>query len=366
MKRFIAIFLVLIISLCLCGCKKEKENEKTSKPAVSTEKETDKKPEKIETVVVEPQNEGIVNVALFGVDSRKQNGFTGMTDSVMILSVNKELKTVKLISVMRDTLVPITDEKGNFKKYGKINSAYASGKGDVTKSAQIAVNTLNETYNLDISDYAVVNFYGMANIIDAVGGVYVTITQDELTAKGADKPNVNNCMDEICKEKGLNAKNYYITRPGEQKLNGIQAAAYARVRHCKSVWGTNNDFGRTDRQRHIMQQLFQTAIKMNKSQHTNLINNLLPCVKTSLSIEEIVDLANILLENPTFEDYRLPEDEYKEQMLMTAPKGYGAVICYDIDYAARLVNAVIYQNKNVAEFVKNNPITKNAWYNSKR
>lgn len=366
MKRFIAVFLVLLISACFCGCKKENTNETTTKPVLSIEEVKEENIETSQPETLKPQNKGIVNIALFGVDSRKQNSFTGMADSVMVLSINKELKTVKIISIMRDTLVPIIDENGNFKKYGKINSAYALGKSDVTKSAQIAVNTLNETYDLDISDYVVVNFYGMVEIIDAVGGINATITEDELTIKGKDKPNLNNCMDEICNEKGLNANDYYITRVGEQKLNGIQAVAYARVRHCRSTWYTNNDFGRTDRQRHIMQELFQKAVKTKKSQQINLIKGLLPCVETSLSANEIIDLASVLLEDPTFEDYRLPEDQYKDKMLITAPTNYGAVICYDIDYAARLVNAIIYENKNMAEFVEANPITQNAWYNSKR
>ena len=314
-------------------------------------------------VEIEQKDENIVNVALFGVDCRDEDDFTGLTDSIMILSINKKTDTIKIISVMRDTFVPILDENEEFKKYGKINSAYASGKEDITKSATIAVNTLNYVYDLDISNYAVINFYGMAEIIDAVGGINATITQDELTAKGKDKPNLNGCMQEICKEKGLNAKDYYITQPGEQKLNGIQAVAYARVRHCRSTWGTNNDYGRTDRQRHVMQELFNKAVKMDKTKYVELVDALIPCSRTSLGPSEIVDLAvKVLLQNPSFEQYRLPPEEHVYEMLMDSPSGYGSVIYYDIDYAARLMNAVIFDDQTFEEFIEENPIERNDWF----
>lgn len=365
MKRIIAIILTLMICSGLCACEKEKDKtkENSSEKEVVSEVEKPKEEEKIEIIVKEKENENIVNVALFGVDSRDENTFTGLSDSIMILSINKETNTVKLFSIMRDTFVPIMDEKNQMKKYGKINSAFASGKSDVNKSAIIAMNTLNNAYELDISDYAVVNFYGMAEIIDAVGGVTVTVTQDELTWKGAGKPNLNNCMDEICKEKGLNPEKYYVKSAGTQTLNGIQAVAYSRVRQCKSVWGTNNEYGRTDRQRHIMQELFQKAVNMDKKKQVELIDALLPFVKTSFGATEILDLAsNVLLEEPSFLQYRLPAEGYISDMLMTSPKGYGSVIYYDIDYAAELINAIIYDDKRMDEFIGENPIRKNDWY----
>ena len=322
-------------------------------------------------VDVKQKNEDIINVALFGVDSRDIDDFTGRTDSIMILSINQKTDTIKIISVMRDTFVPIMDEKNNFKNYGKINSAYASGKDDVTKSAEIAVNTLNSVYDLDISNYAVVNFFGMIEIIDAVGGITANITQDELNWKGDDHPNLNNCMDEICAEKGLRARDYYITKPGEQKLNGVQAVAYARVRHCKSIWGTNDDFGRTDRQRHVMQELFNKAVKIEKSRYVSLIDALIPCSQTSLSPTEILDLAvSVLLQKPSFEQYRLPPDGYVYDMMMTPnfnaaeAKRYGSVVYYDLDYAAEMVNAIIFDDMTVEEFVESNPIERKYWFPS--
>lgn len=300
------------------------------------------------------KDKSVINVALFGVDTRSADVFKGNTDSIMILSLNTETKKVKIISVMRDTFVPMEYEGKKY--YGKINSAYVKGP-------EHAIKTLNQAFDLDIKEYATVNFFGMVDIIDAVGGITATITEDELKWKGNDHPNLNNCMDEICSQLGLKASDYYIKSAGEQTLNGVQAVAYARVRNCTSTWGTRDDFGRTDRQRHVMQELFNKAITMKKSQYVSLIKALIPCTETSLSYTDILGLAvNVLLGSPTFEQYRLPPAEYQSDFLMTGPSGYGSIIYYDLAYAAKLVNAVIYDDVTMEEYIEENGIDHNDWY----
>lgn len=299
-------------------------------------------------------DKNVINVALFGIDTRDEKSFKGNSDSIMILSLNTETKKVKIISVMRDTFVPMEYEGSTY--YGKINSAYSKGP-------EHAIKTLNQVFDLDISEYATVNFYGMTDIIDAVGGITATITEDELTWKGYDHPNLNNCMDEICHQMGLKASNYYIKNAGEQQLNGVQAVAYARVRNCTSVWGTRDDFGRTDRQRHVMQQLFNKALTLKKSQYPKLAKALIPCSETSLSYSDILGLAfNILLSSPTFEQYRLPPAEHQSEFLMTGPSGYGSIIYYDIDYAAKLVHGILYDDMTMEEYIEANGIERNSWF----
>ncbi len=297
---------------------------------------------------------GVINVALFGVDTRDETVFKGNTDSIMILSLNTDTKKVKIFSIMRDTLVPMEFEGKKY--FGKINSAYSKGP-------EHAIKTLNQAFDLDISEYATVNFYGMTDIIDAVGGITANITQDELTWKGHGNPNLNNCMDEICNEMGLKAKDYYIHTAGEQTLNGVQAVAYARVRHCTTIWGTRDDFGRTDRQRHVMQELFNKAITMKKTQYVSLAKALIPCSETSLSYADIVGLAtNILLSSPAFEQYRLPPSEYQSDFLMKSPSGYGSVIYYDLEYAAEMINSIIYDDVTMEQFIQTNPVRRDNWY----
>ena len=293
----------------------------------------------------------IINIALFGIDTRNKNTFAGNSDSIMILSLNTQLKTVKIVSIMRDTIVPIaTDGKA---KYAKINSAYA-------KSPETAIKTLNEIFDLDISEYATVNFYGMTEIIDAVGGIDATVTEDELKWKGKDHPNLNNCMDEICENLGLNAEKYYIKSAGDHHMNGVQAVAYSRVRNCKSIWGTTDDYGRTDRQRHVMEQLFNKAITLEKSKYPKLAKALIPCTETSLSYTQILSLAfNMLLNKPTFYQARIPQDDWQMTFRWS---GYGSVVYYDLDYVSRVLHAVFYDNMTVEEYVELNGVDKNDWF----
>lgn len=294
----------------------------------------------------------IINVALFGLDTRGVNSFSGNSDSIMILSINTKSKKVKVMSVMRDSLVPI--ERNGKITYSKINAAYGWG------GPELAVKTLNQNFNLDISDYATVNFYGMVDIIDAVGGIKATITEDELYDKGPEKPGLNGCMGEICKYLGLNVNKYKIKKAGTQHLNGVQAVAYSRIRYCKSVWDTSNDYGRTDRQRHVMQELFNKATKLKKSQYISLANALIPCTKTSMSTSEILSIAaSVLLNSPQFEQYRIPQNEF----LMPAPSGsFGSVLYYDLDFVSKLIHGIIYDDMTVESYIEANGIGKTPWY----
>lgn len=306
--------------------------------------------------VYEKINDKIINIALFGIDTRKADDFNGLSDSIMILSLNTETKKVKIISLMRDSLVPIVN-KGKT-SYSKLNQAYAKG------GPELAVKTLNTVFGLDITEYATVNFFGMEDIIDAVGGIDATLTENEINARGVGNHGVNDMIWEICDVTGRNAKKYYLTKPGKQHLNGLQAVAYSRIRYVKNIWGTNNDFGRTDRQRYVMQQLFNKALSLKKTEYPSFAKKLFPYVKTSLGVDEIVSIAmSMLLDSPEFEQCRVPMSEKGIYFLMPSPKGsFGSVVYYDLDYAGKVIKGFIYDNLTVEEFVKQNPIEKNDWY----
>lgn len=299
----------------------------------------------------------ITNVALFGIDSRQVDSFKGLSDSIMILSLNAETKKVKVISVMRDSLVPITYNGKTV--YGKINSAYKKGP-------EVAIKTLNTIFGLDISEYATVNFYGMADIIDAVGGIDVELAKGELNTYGYEYGvrinfGINGMIAEQCGYMGIDPSSYYIKEAGLHHLNGVQAVAYARIRHAANIEGTNDDFGRTDRQRYVMEQLFNKAVTLNTAQYISLAKSLIPCSETSLSYSQIMSLAvNILLASPTFEQSRVPLTEY--QMPSKSISGYGSCLYYDLDYAGKIIRAFIYNDITPEDYMKLNGIEKNDWY----
>ena len=162
----------------------------------------------------EPQvYENVRNIALLGLDTRQDNN-VGRSDAIVILTVDKAHNKLKLTSIARDTYVAI---EGHSKD--KLTHAYAYGK------SQLAVKTLNQNFNLEISDYVTMNFFGLARVIDYINGVTVNVTE-------AEKNELNrNIFPEM---RSLKMECPDIALAGEQTLNGAQAVCYARIRHIDS------------------------------------------------------------------------------------------------------------------------------------
>lgn len=295
-------------------------------------------------------DKNVFNIALFGVDSREVGDFTGKSDSLMVLSINKTDNTIRLVSIMRDSLVPY-EYKGKT-SYTKITEIYALG------GPELAVKTLNKVYGLDISEYATVNFYGMGDIVDAVGGIEAELTFDEVDPKNA--KNINDLIGEQCEHLGLNPNSYFINTPGKKHLNGVQAVAYARIRYGKNIWGSNNDFGRTERQRYVMQELFKKALSMDITSYPSLAKKLTPHVKTSFSNSEILSLASYLANKPTMQLSRVPSDEY---IINADFRGTGAsTVYYNYQYAGKVLRAFFYEGITPEDYIEQNGVDLTSWY----
>ena len=286
---------------------------------------------------------GVTNIALFGVDSRKQGKFTGNTDSIMVLSVDTIHKKIKIISIMRDSLVKIE----GYSPY-KINSAYAKG------GPALAINTLNKNFGLNITEYATINFSGMSKIIDAVGGVEVTLTKAEVK-------DANIHIKYMASEQKVKAT--YIQNSGTQILNGLQAVSFTRIRHVATIDGINDDYGRTDRQRHVMQQLFNSAVQLPNIKLTKLVKTCLPFVETSLSYLEIINLAGALrIEGIQYSQMRVPQADYVINGGFNV-RG-GSTVYYNLDYAAKVFHAFIYDDMSFEQYKEKFGVDKSGWYNA--
>lgn len=228
-----------------------------------------------------------LNIALFGLDSRDQELSGTNSDTIMVVSIDRDSKEVKLVSVYRDSYQKIYSGKEPY--YSKINAAYASG------GPEGAINTLNQNFDLDIKDYVAVNFNGIATIIDLLGGIDVNITEDE-------RGYINGYLTETRKITGLDADDVY--RNGQVHLNGLQATAYCRIRYTEvymedgSVY--NNDFGRTARQRIVLTQLIEKAKSAGLTQVTALCDEVFKAendiFKTSLTYDEVMELLPVVLD----------------------------------------------------------------------
>ena len=237
-------------------------------------------------------DKNVKNIALFGVDSR--NGLLDKgtrSDSIIILSIDKNHNKVKLSSIMRDAYVNIPG-----RGMDKITHAYAFG------GAELAVRTLNENFDLDITDFATVDFANMAEIVDAVGGVTIDVKDNELN-------NLNECIRSLAMETGTTADP--VKSSGTQVLNGVQAVGYSRIRYVG-----NGDFERTERQRTVLMQLFNKALSMNPTKYPQLAKDLLGLTKTSLDSGTLMGYAPLALQKPTMVTTRFPTDsDYKGEKI---------------------------------------------------
>jgi len=210
---------------------------------------------------------GYTNFVLFGGDSRKGEVEKNLnTDTIIIVSLNNETKEVKMVSVYRDTLL----DTGN-NSIRKCNSAYAAGG-----PAQ-AINMLNKNLDLNIQQYVTVDFGAVSDVVDMLGGIEVDVSEAEWRA-------VNKYIDETGMVAGKKAN--HMTHAGLQTLDGVQATTYARIRK-----GVGDDYARTERQRLVIQKVFEKALKANFSTLNKIIDKVFPQVSTNLSMTDILKYA---------------------------------------------------------------------------
>lgn len=235
---------------------------------------------------VAKQDDEIINIVFFGVDRRHKDE-ASRSDALMILTLDKKHKKVKISSVMRDSYV-------NIDGYGmtKVNHAYAYG------GATIAIKTLNKNFDLNIKDYVTVDFFGFEKIIDSVGGVDININPEELKY-------INEDVEETSKLE--NASIHTLTNDGLQKLNGVQSLAYARIRHT-----AGGDFERTQRDRNVLVAVLNKIKETNPTNIANVVSQLLPYTETSMSNTEILkSLTSIsTLGIKDIDQQRFPLDDY--------------------------------------------------------
>lgn len=287
-------------------------------------------------------SDDVTNIALFGIDARDLKASKSNSDSIMILSIDTVHNSIKITSIMRDSLVPIDGYNPN-----KINAAYAFG------GPELAIKTLNQAFGLNIRDYATVNFAGMAEIIDAMGGI-------ELEISAAERNEANYHMRWLAITSGISYTP--IANTGLQTLDGNQAVSFARIRKVTTSGGVSDDYGRTDRQRYVMEQLFNKALSMSKTKYPAVIKALLPHVETSLSYSDVLGFAGVLTGDIKFEQARISQGYSMNIKTKDYPSSLGSVVYYNLDYATAMLHGFIYDDVHPDDFVKTTPPDLTPWY----
>lgn len=256
----------------------------------------------------------IKNIALFGLDST--DGETGRSDAIMIATVDPIHNKVKLTSIMRDSYVYI-DGYGN----DKINHAYAYG------GPELSIKTINENFGLNIEDFVSVNFSSLPVIINILGGVDIEITEEELQY-------INDYINDINNRDGTASPN--ITYAGVQHLDGTQALAYSRIRYT-----SGGDYKRTERQRTVLEALFNKLTSASVSSYNSLLNKVLPYVQTNLNTGDILSLGtNVLGIVNNLEQDRFPRDGYCEGAMIDGVY----YLTFDIETAKQQMRDYIFND----------------------
>ena len=258
--------------------------------------ETDLQEQDIVTNDQAPQMTGYTTYALFGLDHRSKNEKlnTENSDTIIIASINNDTKTVKLVSVYRDTLLNVKDDT-----YSKANAAYALG------GLAQAVNMLNTNLDLNITDYVSIDFDALVTVIDCLGGLDIPLSYAEIV-------HMNNYCVETAEETGKSYTPVELPEPkpedqeaivGTYHLNGVQATSYCRIRYTASL-----DMGRTERQRRVIQMIVDKAKKAGLSTIFDIMDQVFPMVKTSVSKTEILKLIPAMIGYCIDETTGFPQD----------------------------------------------------------
>ena len=266
----------------------------------------------------EPQvYENVRNIALLGLDTRQDNN-VGRSDAIVILTVDKAHNKLKLTSIARDTYVAI---EGHSKD--KLTHAYAYGK------SQLAVKTLNQNFNLEISDYVTMNFFGLARVIDYINGVTVNVTE-------AEKNELNrNIFPEM---RSLKMECPNIASAGEQTLNGAQAVCYARIRHIDS------DVQRGNRQKTVLMAMFNKAKSLGALKLPQFAQMFLKECETSLSANDIISLGSWgLISSPEFEQLSVPNESIPSSGKIIKGVWY---YVYDLETAKNNIKDFIWEENS--------------------
>ncbi|MFZ5967734.1 MAG: LCP family protein [Bacillota bacterium] len=311
-KVILCILILLSLSLFLLGC------QDFLKPSPS--REEDKPPlaeSQIPTNVSEELVPDITNIALFGIDTGREKYEAIHSDAIMILSIDRIHKKIKLSSLMRDTYVEIKGKKNN-----KLNTAYAMG------GPELAVETIRENFGIDIEDYVTVDFVGLSHIIDALGGVDIDVKEKEIGE-------INKYMKEVAEIK--KEKSTPITESGMQLLNGNQAVAYGRIRKVG-----DGDFDRTERQKNLLTALYHKITDQEVKKYPAVAAALFPYVETSMSPSEILSLGMDVLKLDISEVdwYRFPLDGYYKGKIIDKVWYLSA----DLEATAEHVHKFIYDD----------------------
>lgn len=233
---------------------------------------------------IKPADANVINILLIGIEAIKDSG-NGRSDSMMIATINQDEKAIKLASLMRDCYVEIPGHGQD-----RLNSAFSLGGAD------LLATTIEQNFDVHLDGYAKVDFEAFESIVDELGGVEIELTDKEASY--------------LRRTNYISNPKYRTVTEGVNLMNGNQALGYARVRKVPGISGEHDDFARTNRQRIVLNAIFEKYKKQNLIQLVTVANNILPYITTNLNKTEILSYIAAVagIGSTELETFRIPMD----------------------------------------------------------
>lgn len=236
---------------------------------------------------------GVYNLLLLGIDN-PGSAITGRSDTMLLASLNARTGTLKLISFMRDTYVAIPHHGHN-----KLNAAYAYG------GAELLLETLEASFGVQVDGYVAVNYQLMADLVDAIGGVELTVTKDEMKK-------LNGILEYYNRQREADRSEQLLTEYGDLRLTGLQTMSYARIRKLDS------DFVRVERQQRVVQAIYRQLGTLDLMQLTGVMTAYIGKVNTNVTLAQAASLLSSVMgySDVQVQTLRVPADgAYRSDML---------------------------------------------------
>ncbi len=287
---------------------------------------TDEEAEQLQTEIIEqtgditlPNDENVYNLLLIGVDRRDKTWY-GNSDSMILMSINKDTKKVHMTSFMRDLYANIPGVGVK-----KLNAACAYGGGP------LVVKTIQDNYKIPIDNYASVDFDAMIDIVDLVGGVEIDISSEEMRV-------ANGYINEMCGLAGVDASSHQLTQSGPQLMDGYQAVAYARIRYVG-----NADYQRTERQREVLEKIMKKCSGLGVTELNDIANAVLPEVTHNIDQSTLLSLIGQL---PTILSYEVVQSRVPYDGMFSSK---GEMLVPDFTATIQKLQTDIYGNTTVGQ-----------------
>ncbi len=260
----------------------------------------------------------VTNILLIGVDG-KSSDKSLRSDTMLMVSIDRNNKKLKLTSFLRDTWVMIPSTK----RHGKLNASYAYG------GPQLVMDTIEYNYNVEIDHYMLVGFDMFKTIIDSFGGIDVEVTEKEADfMRRTAKPT------------------RHIQAGPNVHMNGSQALVYCRIRKLDS------DFMRTFRQRKVISALIAKAKKSSLTDLKNVADSVLSMIQTDISPLELTKLAFGL---PKYITYEIESERIPTKGTFNYKTINGqSVIATDINQNRQFIHNYLYSEDIEEEISKKN------------